>query len=113
VVLEVPESLPPVRADAGLLERVVANLVDNALRHDPGDIVVRGGVGLVEVVDHGPGLADVTSAFAPFQRLGDRSSGGVGLGLAVARGFVEAMGGTITATTTEGGGLTMRVELPS
>jgi two-component system sensor histidine kinase KdpD len=113
VVLDVPEWLPPVRADAGLLERAVANLVDNALRHDPGEVVVRGAPGLVEVVDHGPGLADVDRAFAPFQRLGDRTPGGVGLGLMVARGFVEAMGGTITPTTTEGGGLTMRVELPS
>jgi two-component system sensor histidine kinase KdpD len=87
--------------------------VDNALRHDPGVVLVRGGPGVLEVVDHGPGLVDVEGAFAPFQRLGDRSPGGVGLGLMVARGFVEAMGGTITPTTTEGGGLTMRVELPS
>jgi two-component system sensor histidine kinase KdpD len=113
VVLDVPEWLPPVRADAGLLERAVANLVDNALRHDPGEVVLRGAPGLVEVVDHGPGLADVDRAFAPFQRLGDRTPGGVGLGLMVARGFIEAMGGTITPTTTAGGGLTMRVELPS
>jgi two-component system sensor histidine kinase KdpD len=113
VRVEVAESLPPVQADAGLLERVVANLVDNALRHDDGTVLVEGGPGSVRVVDHGPGIADVAGAFAPFQRLGDRSPGGVGLGLAVAKGFVEAMGGTITPTTTEGGGLTMTVLLPT
>ena len=113
VRLEVAESLPPVMADAGLLERVVANLVDNALRHDPGPLLVAGGPGCLQVVDHGPGIADVAGAFEPFQRLGDRSPGGVGLGLAVAKGFVEAMGGTLTPTPTEGGGLTMTVELPT
>jgi K+-sensing histidine kinase KdpD len=113
VRLDVAESLPPVRADSGLLERVVANLVDNALRHDPATVVVSGAPGCLHVIDHGPGIVDTAGAFAPFQRLGDRSPGGVGLGLAVAKGFVEAMGGTITPTTTEGGGLTMTVLLPT
>jgi K+-sensing histidine kinase KdpD len=113
VRLDVPESLPPVLADAGLLERVVANLVENALRHDPGTVVVAGAAGRLSVVDHGPGIADPSLAFAPFQRLGDRSGTGVGLGLAVAKGFVEAMGGTLTPTTTDGGGLTMTVVLPA
>lgn len=112
VRLDVAETLPPVNADAGLLERVVANLVENALRHDPGTVVVAAAPGQLSVVDHGPGLADPVGAFAPFQRLGDRSGTGVGLGLAVAKGFVEAMGGTLTASTTEGGGLTMTVVLP-
>lgn len=113
VALEVEESLPPVLADPGLLERVLANLVDNALRHDPGQVLVTGAEGRLQVVDHGPGLADVEGAFAPFQRLDDRSPGGVGLGLAVARGFVDAMGGSLTPSTTDGGGLTMTVELPT
>jgi len=113
VRLEVAESLPPVLADAGLLERVVANLVDNALRHDDDVVLVEGAPGCLRVVDHGPGIADVAGAFEPFQRLGDRSAGGVGLGLAVAKGFVEAMGGSLTPTTTEGGGLTMTVVLPT
>lgn len=113
VRLEVSESLPPVLADAGLLERVVANLVENALRHDPGQVLVSAGPRRLQVVDHGPGIADVSGAFTPFQRLGDRTPGGVGLGLAVAKGFVEAMGGTITPSTTEGGGLTMTVRLPA
>lgn len=105
VQVDVPESLPPVLADAGLLERVVANLVDNALRHDDGVVTVRASAAGLEVIDHGPGLAALPDPFT--------SDRGVGLGLFVVRGFVEAMGGTVTPTTTPGGGLTMRVVLPS
>lgn len=120
VHLDVPLTLPDAHADGGLLERVLANLVDNALRHAPtGSMVtvsgaVRDSALRCEVIDHGPGVAaeDRTRVFAPFQRLGDRGAGGVGLGLAVARGFVEAMHGTIVPRTTPGGGLTMRIVLP-
>lgn len=106
-------------ADAGLLERVLANLVDNALRYAPESIVRvnAGRVGermLINVVDEGPGVPRGTEdqLFEPFQRLGDRNNKyGVGLGLSVARGFVEAMGGTISATDTPGGGLTVIVDL--
>src|SRR6185312_5815983 len=111
------DDLPLVLADAGLLERVVANLVHNACRFSPPDRAVqvraRTGTGtsvLLDVVDHGPGVAPEHRAemFLPFQRLGDHDSAtGVGLGLAIARGFTEAMGGTITPSTTSGGGLTM------
>jgi two-component system sensor histidine kinase KdpD len=106
-------------ADAGLLERVLANLVDNALRYAP-DSLVRVNAGrvadriLINVVDEGPGVPRGTEEqlFEPFQRLGDRNNKyGVGLGLSVARGFVEAMGGTISATDTPGGGLTVIVDL--
>lgn len=106
-------------ADAGLLERVLANVIDNALRYAP-DSVVRvsaGRVGdrvLISVADEGRGLplGGEKHAFDAFQRLGDRdNTSGVGLGLSVARGFVEAMGGTIEATETPGGGLTMMVDL--
>jgi two-component system sensor histidine kinase KdpD len=106
-------------ADAGLLERVLANLIDNSLRYAP-DAVVRvnaGRVGdrvLITVVDEGPGIPRGTEEqlFEPFQRLGDRDNTiGVGLGLSVARGFVEAMGGTIQATDTPGGGLTIEIDL--
>ena len=108
-----------VLADPGLLERVLANLIDNAVRYAP-DSMVRvnaGRVGqrvLINVIDEGPGLPRGAEErlFAPFQRLGDRdNSTGVGLGLSVARGFVEAMGGNVTATDTPGGGLTVVVEL--
>lgn len=110
-----------VMADPGLLERVLANLVDNALRYAPGSLVRvnAGRVGptvLINVIDEGPGIprGSEERLFEPFQRLGDRiNKSGVGLGLSVARGFVEAMGGTISATDTPGGGLTVIVELPA
>jgi two-component system sensor histidine kinase KdpD len=119
VTLHSPDDLPPVLADPGLLERVVANLVGNAVRHAPaGPVDVRTGAvaGRVEllVVDRGPGVppAHRERVFAPFQRLGDAPAGqGVGLGLAVARGLAEAMGGTLTAEDTPGGGLTMVLSL--
>ncbi|WP_246181451.1 sensor histidine kinase, partial [Nocardia ninae] len=111
-----------VRADAGLLERVVANLIDNALRHAPRDTPVRvtaerdGARVSIAVVDVGPGVPPGTEEqlFEPFQRLGDRdNTTGVGLGLSVVRGFVEAMGGTVHAEPTPGTGLTMIVDLPA
>jgi two-component system, OmpR family, sensor histidine kinase KdpD len=119
----VPEGLPLVKADPGLLERVLANLFSNALRHsapgDPPALVARevsgdGGQGrvVIEVIDHGPGVPDEAKEriFEPFQRLDDKIPG-VGLGLSVAKGFTEAMGGTIEAVDTPHGGLTMRVKL--
>jgi two-component system sensor histidine kinase KdpD len=117
--LDIPDALPLVVADAGLLERVIANLVDNADRHVPvGEkILVRAYSGegrvTIEVVDHGPGVAPdrMEEIFAPFQHFGDRTTTGVGLGLAIARGFTEAMGGTLAASVTPGGGLTMTITL--
>jgi two-component system sensor histidine kinase KdpD len=108
-----------VMADGGLLERVLANLVDNALRYaqESPVRVTAGQVGdrvLIAVVDEGPGIprGAEDQLFAPFQRLGDHDTSiGVGLGLSVARGFVEAMGGTISATDTPGGGLTVEIDL--
>ncbi|MEU6184847.1 sensor histidine kinase KdpD [Nocardia sp. NPDC047038] len=110
-----------VLADSGLLERVLANLIDNALRHAPRAGTVRvtaeraGDRVAIAVVDTGPGVPHGTEEqlFEPFQRRGDRdNTTGVGLGLSVVRGFVEAMGGTVHAEPTPGGGLTMLVDLP-
>lgn len=121
VRLEPMTGMPPVVADPGLLDRVLANLVDNALRHAPGSPVVltasldpAGRALLLDVVDHGPGVPEAQheAIFAPFQRLGDREPTGVGLGLAVAHGFAEAMDGTLVALPSDGGGLTMRLALP-
>ncbi|BBN46914.1 sensor histidine kinase [Mycobacterium avium] len=108
-----------VMADAGLLERVLANLIDNALRYAPNCLVRvnAGQVGdrvLINVIDEGPGIPHGAEeqVFEAFQRLGDHdNTTGVGLGMSVARGFVEAMGGSITATDTPGGGLTVIVEM--
>jgi two-component system, OmpR family, sensor histidine kinase KdpD len=118
--ITVPDDLPLVRADPGLLERVLANLFSNALRYSPADrppaLRARedGARVTLEIVDHGPGVPgdQKTRIFEPFQRLDERSSG-VGLGLAVAKGFAEAMGGTIAAVDTPGGGLTIQVSLPA
>ncbi|GAA4606034.1 two-component system sensor histidine kinase KdpD [Actinoplanes octamycinicus] len=117
---QVPDDLPLVYADPGLLERVIANLVDNALRAAAGGDVsvlaeVHGDTVRVAVVDHGPGIApaDLDRVFAPFQRLGDRSAEGhLGLGLAIARGFTDAMNGRLVPSRTPGGGLTMTIDLP-
>jgi two-component system, OmpR family, sensor histidine kinase KdpD len=116
-----PDDLPLMRADAGLLDRVLANVLENALKHSPGreEVVVSGGVLgnriQVRVVDRGIGVPDNVKdqIFAPFQRFGDSGRGdGVGLGLAVARGLTEAMDGTLTAEDTPGGGLTIVIDLP-
>ena len=117
--MAVPDGLPLVRVDPALLERVLANLFSNALRHSPPSRppVLRAreldDTVLLEVIDHGPGVPDAMKEriFEPFQRLDDHH-GGVGLGLAVAKGFAEGMGGTIAAADTPGGGLTIRVTLP-
>jgi two-component system sensor histidine kinase KdpD len=122
VELSFAPGLPPVLADAGLLDRVVANLVDNALRHSPPDGRVRVATSQVgnrvqlHVVDRGPGVPDPQKEqmFAAFQRLGDNPGReGLGLGLAVARGLTEALGGQLLAEDTPGGGLTMVVDLPA
>ncbi|MGW1363825.1 DUF4118 domain-containing protein [Streptomyces chartreusis] len=120
VVLDIPETLPMVSVDKGLLERVVANVVENAVKYSPEDEPVLVSASAirdrveVRVVDRGRGVPDEAKEriFEPFQRYGDAPRGaGVGLGLAVARGFAEAMGGTITAEDTPGGGLTMVLSL--
>ena len=124
--LSVPDGLPLVHTDPGLLERVLANLFANALAYSPPDhgpelraSCPAGGV-LLEIVDHGRGVPDELKQrmFEPFQRLDARSGGppagtGVGLGLAVVKGFLDTMGGSVEAADTPGGGLTMRVVLPA
>jgi two-component system sensor histidine kinase KdpD len=120
VQLDVPETLPRVLADRGLLERALANVISNAIRFSPPGRPARVTAGLVDgvvdvrVVDRGPGVPrnQHERLFKPFQRLGDSGqSEGVGLGLAVAKGFVEAMGGEIEADDTPGGGLTIVARL--
>jgi two-component system sensor histidine kinase KdpD len=116
VVTEVPDNLPRIHTDAALLERAVANVVENAICWSPADKAVRvqasafGGLVELRVVDRGPGIGSGQreEVFQPFQRLGDDHTGtGVGLGLAVARGFVDALGGELTIDDTAGGGTTM------
>ncbi|MFJ5696977.1 DUF4118 domain-containing protein [Arthrobacter sp. NPDC093139] len=129
VRVELPPNLPAVDADPGLLERVIANIVENAVKYAPGSDItvacVSDGLstalldghpaGELRIIDHGSGVParDVIAMFRPFQRLDDiPQSTGVGLGLAVAKGFMSAMGGSLTAEETPGGGLTMVIRLP-
>ncbi|MEC5199042.1 two-component system sensor histidine kinase KdpD [Arthrobacter sp. PL16] len=129
VQVTIPPNLPAIEADSGLLERVIANIVENAVRYAP-DAAIEvtasvGGTGRalikgfpaseLRVIDHGHGVSrdDVEAMFRPFQRLDDAPSGaGVGLGLAVAKGFTEVMGGVLDAEQTPGGGLTLVIRLP-
>jgi two-component system sensor histidine kinase KdpD len=121
LIVAVPETLPQVLADPALLERAVANLAANALRYSPPDQPVRieaAAIGAridLRVVDVGLGVppGERHHVFEPFQRLGDNGTdNGVGLGLAVARGFVRAMGGELELDDTPGGGLTAVISLP-
>jgi len=116
VLLSIPEDLPAVSADPGLLERVLVNLISNAIRYSPPgkpSLVTaseHGGRVELRVIDHGPGIPEVEwdNVFMPFQRSGDHdNTTGVGLGLALARGLTEAMGGALFPEQTPGGGLTM------
>jgi two-component system sensor histidine kinase KdpD len=122
VEVDVAETLPRVDADPGLLERALANVVANAVDWSPPGMPVRlvaGAVGEdrvdVRVCDRGPGIApgDREAVFMPFQRRGDARAGveGLGLGLAVARGFLEAMDGEVEIDDTPGGGATVVLRL--
>lgn len=121
VDLALDRDLPPVHADPVLLQRVVVNVLANAHRHSPAGIPVRvstsrlGGSAQLRIIDHGPGIPidRRDDVFAPFQRLGDTDNAtGLGLGLALSKGFSEGMGGALTPEDTPGGGLTMVIELP-
>ena len=121
VSVKIPHDLPDIEADPALLERVLVNVISNALRHGPPDrpVLVTASTHQdrveLRVVDRGPGipLADRDRVFLPFQRLDDRDNHtGVGLGLALARGLTEAMGGELVPEETPGGGLTMTLSLP-
>ncbi|MFB7844264.1 ATP-binding protein [Microbacterium sp. NPDC056052] len=121
VELALDPALPALRADPVLLQRVLVNLLTNAVRHSPaGERVIvstsrLGERAEIRVADRGEGIPEDQreSAFLPFQRHGDTdNTTGLGLGLALSRGFAEGMGGTLTAEDTPGGGLTMVVSLP-
>ncbi|MCW2523521.1 MAG: osmosensitive channel signal transduction histidine kinase, partial [Frankiales bacterium] len=124
IEIDVSPDLPEVLADAGLLERVIANVVENALRYSPPDKAVLatatslGGQVELRIIDQGPGIpaAAREAVFEAFQRRDDGSvstGAGVGLGLAIARGFTDAMGGRISLEETPGGGLMVSITLPA
>jgi two-component system sensor histidine kinase KdpD len=122
VEISLPHSLPEVMADPALLERVIANIVANAVRFAPTGthpLITGSSHGYdvqLRIIDRGPGVPESAkeAIFTPFQRLGDHDpTTGVGLGLALARGLTEAMGVQLTPEETPGGGLTMVLELPA
>lgn len=122
VVLALRHGHALVPADPVLLQRVLVNLLTNAHRYSPSGSPIHVSTSTfgdrfeIRIADRGPGiptekLADI---FVPFQRLGDTdNTTGLGLGLALSRGFVEAMHGTLTPEDTPGGGLTMVIALPA
>jgi two-component system sensor histidine kinase KdpD len=122
VDVQVDDDFPFILADRGLLERVIFNLVDNAIKHggEQSDVVITALAtqesARIEVRDTGPGVPEELreKIFEPFSSAGDRSKagGGLGLGLSVARGFLEAMNGALTAEQVSGGGLVMRLRVP-
>lgn len=121
VTIDLPDGLPTVVADPVLLRRALVNLLSNALRYSPEGVPpwISGSTfdGRVElrVSDHGPGVSDdrKEEIFHPFQRMGDTdNSVGIGLGLALTKGFVEGMGGALTTEDTPAGGLTIVLSLP-
>jgi two-component system, OmpR family, sensor histidine kinase KdpD len=118
VELDASPELPLIRADAAQLERVLANLIDNAVKFSPPGTPVRvscgsgGGRVSVRVTDRGPGipLSRRSQVFEPFFR--DRREQGSGLGLAICRGFVEANGGEIRLQSDEASGTSFAVSFP-
>jgi two-component system sensor histidine kinase KdpD len=121
IVIDVANDTPAVLCDPTLLERSLANVISNAIRHSPEHEPVRIETGCVgrdvhlRVIDRGCGIppAERAKVLAPFHRLGDqRTSAGVGLGFSIAQGFVEAMHGRLTLDDTPGGGLTVTIALP-
>ena len=121
VEIDLGSDVPEMVADPALLQRVVVNLLSNALRYEPAGSRVRLAESSfanqveIRVIDHGPGIPEDRrdDVMVPFQRLGDTdSSVGLGLGLALSKGFVEGMDGTLALEDTPGGGLTMVISLP-
>jgi two-component system sensor histidine kinase KdpD len=116
IMVDIPETLPEIQTDPALLERVAANLIDNALVWSPSTETVRVSAGEIarrvdlRISDRGPGIPQDSreTVFQPFQRLGDGAgSEGVGLGLAVSKGLLEAMDNELLIEDTPGGGTTM------
>ena len=121
IEISIDPELPPIKGDPILLERVIGNLLENALRFNPEERSVtiaafRVGESIeIRIIDHGPGMStkDKSRLFTPFQRLGDRdNTTGVGLGLAIVKGFTELMNGRISVEETFQGGLTMVLSFP-
>ncbi|HYB41561.1 MAG TPA: ATP-binding protein, partial [Candidatus Methylomirabilis sp.] len=120
VRIDMPADLPLVPIDAVLIEQVLINIVDNAVKYTPATSAIdisasrAGGAVMVEIADRGPGLApgDEERVFEKFYRGRSVSGPGVGLGLAICRAIVDAHGGRIWAESRAGGGAAFRFTLP-
>lgn len=118
--VDIPLDLPPVPLDGTLIEQVLVNLLDNAAKHTPAGSPVTLSAHAtpeevtIEVADRGPGIApgDETRIFERFYQSGRPTAGGVGLGLAIAAGMVQAHGGRMWAENRPGGGAVFRLTLP-
>ena len=121
-LVDLPEDLPTVLVDPVRLDQVLTNLLDNARRYTDGQPITLAGRALdgrveLRVIDHGPGIpaAERERVFDQFYRLRRNGHGpeGTGMGLAICRGIVSALGGLIGVEATPGGGATFVVSLPA
>lgn len=122
VKLDLPAEIPPVKLDYLMIDQVLTNLLENALRYTPASSPIEVTILpnetelLLSVADRGPGIpqSDLERIFQTFYRVigPARSRGGTGIGLSVCRGLVEAHGGHIWAENRRGGGAVFRVALP-
>jgi two-component system sensor histidine kinase KdpD len=119
IELDAPADLPLVRADPALLDVTLVNVLENALRYAPDSAIeVRGRRAgsrvRIEIVDHGAGvsIADRDRMFDEFVRIDPQTTSGTGIGLSIARAFVEAQRGDVTIEETPGGGVTVVIALP-
>ena len=118
---DIPADLPLIFVDFGLMEQVLHNLILNATQHSPHGSVIELKVHLIDesivfkVIDHGHGFPEeeLASAFDKFYRGKDAKAGGTGLGLSIVKGFVEAHGGTVSASNGEKGGAVFTIKIPN
>ncbi len=121
LVVEIPDDMPLVRIDFGLMEQVLYNLLFNSAEYSPAgsEITIRishaNNMLAIKVLDRGPGFpADkISSVFNKFFRVENSKSGGLGLGLSIVKGFVEAHKGTITVENRKEGGADFTINIPS
>jgi two-component system sensor histidine kinase KdpD len=120
VAIEMPADLPLVPFDSVLIEQVLVNLLENAMKYTPAGAPIRvaaveaPGSIEIEVADRGPGIApgDAARIFEKYERVHEREGGGFGLGLAICRGIVASHGGRIWVDSRTGGGASFRFTLP-
>jgi two-component system sensor histidine kinase KdpD len=120
VIVDVPDDLPLALMDHSLIEQAIAKVLANAATYSRAGLPIEisaecaGHELVISVADRGPGLSRdaIERVFEKFYRANGSSAGGLGLGLSIARGFVEAHGGTITAENRQGGGTRFKITVP-